>query len=420
VLLPTIAKGAIIRRPTVLSIADRLQTDRRAVQRLARLRDRYGDGLVLLRLPARREAVCLAPDDARRVLDETPAPFDAASFEKRAALSHFQPHGVLISHGADRVRRRALNDHALESESPRHSHAEFLGAAVRDAAARMRFAARARRALDWQTFNGEWVAMIRRVVLGADATNDRTITDLLTTLRRDANWAFLRPKRTTVRARFLALVHQCLLMADGDSLGGIAMRRARGGDTAVEDQVAHWLFAFDAAGITAFRALALLATHPEQRARARAETGGHTSDAFPYLRACLLDTVRLWPTTPMILRQTTVETTLHDTRLPAGTGVLIFAPFFHRDASRLPFADRFAPEIWLDSVGAATMPEQALVPFSAGPAICPGRQIVLLLTSVLLGELLSAERLRLISRHQLAPEFPLPATLNHFTLRFTV
>src|SRR4051812_35550110 len=113
VLLPTIAQGAIIRRPTMVRLADRLQLDRRAVRRLVRLRDRYGPGPMLIRLPGRTEAIVLSAHDVRRVLEETPDPFDPASDEKRAALDHFQPRGVLISHGAQRVARRALNDEAL-------------------------------------------------------------------------------------------------------------------------------------------------------------------------------------------------------------------------------------------------------------------------------------------------------------------
>ncbi len=44
VLLPTIAKGVIIRRPTMLRVAGALDLDRRAVRRMQRLRDRYGAG----------------------------------------------------------------------------------------------------------------------------------------------------------------------------------------------------------------------------------------------------------------------------------------------------------------------------------------------------------------------------------------
>lgn len=33
--------------------------------------------------------------------------------------------------------------------------------------------------------------------------------------------------------------------------------------------------------------------------------------------------------------------------MPANTGVIIFAQFFHRNGERLPYADRLSPELWL-------------------------------------------------------------------------
>src|SRR5215213_7883215 len=99
VALPTIAKGVILRRPSTVALAERLQLDRRAVRRMQALRDRYGTGPLLLPIPGRLQAVILDPEHVKRVLDESPEPFAAATVEKRAALSHFEPRGVLISHG---------------------------------------------------------------------------------------------------------------------------------------------------------------------------------------------------------------------------------------------------------------------------------------------------------------------------------
>jgi hypothetical protein len=53
VLMPTVAKGAIIRRPAVMAMAERLDLDRRAVRRLQRLRARHGTAPLMLRLPVR-------------------------------------------------------------------------------------------------------------------------------------------------------------------------------------------------------------------------------------------------------------------------------------------------------------------------------------------------------------------------------
>ncbi|MBV9778206.1 MAG: cytochrome P450 [Acetobacteraceae bacterium] len=101
----------------------------------------------------------------------------------------------------------------------------------------------------------------------------------------------------------------------------------------------------------------------------------------------MLDTVRLWPTTPLILRETTGPTEWRGGALPAGTGIVIFVPYFDRDPERLPFADQFAPEVWLDGQAEA----YGLLPFSAGPAACPGHNLVLLTASAMLARLLAAE-----------------------------
>lgn len=100
----------------------------------------------------------------------------------------------------------------------------------------------------------------------------------------------------------------------------------------------------------------------------------------------MLESVRLWPTTPAILRELTADITMSGVQFGAGSSVLIAVPAFHRDPDLLPFANEFAPDIWLDR-RAEQYPQ--LVPFSAGPAECPGRNLVLFVTSTVLANLLA-------------------------------
>ncbi|WP_376089052.1 cytochrome P450 [Roseomonas sp. CCTCC AB2023176] len=96
----------------------------------------------------------------------------------------------------------------------------------------------------------------------------------------------------------------------------------------------------------------------------------------------------------------------------AGTGVLILAPFFHRDRERLAQADQFLPEAWLE----ADPPDPGFMPFSGGPAACPGRDLVLTVGSAMIGALLS--HVEGLERPTLSEGAPLPAQLNPFALRF--
>lgn len=440
VVVPTLAKGVILRRPKVVAVAERFELDRRAVRRMQRLRDRYGAGPLMLRLPPGREqAVLLAPGHVGRVLDATPDPFSAASSEKRAALSHFEPDGVLISRGPVRADRRRYNEAVLDSSCPMHHLAARFRQVVDEEAAGLVAAVERSGVLDWPAFAVAWWRAVRRVVLGDGARDDQTVTDLLQELRADANWAFLQIRRLAIRDRFYARLDAHLARAEPGSLAAVMAQVPAHADTAPAGQVPQWLFAFDATAIASFRALALLAAYADYGARARAEAASAAGAAqgaseLPLLRAAVLEAVRLWPTTPMILRQTTGDTTWEAGVMPAGTGVLIFAPFFHRDDERLPYADRFAPELWLadttpapgpglpvtrgHAVGAEPATGWPLVPFSAGPAFCPGRNLALLMSSTMLAALLGPGPLRLASPAPLGAAGPLPGTLDNYALRF--
>jgi cytochrome P450 len=407
VVLPLFAQGLIVRRPRAVALAERLDADRRAIRRMSALRDRYGAGPVLLRLPLRDVAVVLSPSDVRRVLVDEAELFAPANREKRAALSHFQPDGVLISEGGERAARRAFNEAVLESDRPVHSLADELLPRAREEARDILDAARQAGTLSWDGFAPGWWRLVRRVVFGDRARDDERPTELLTRLRRDANWAFLKPRRRRLRARLHTELAKRLADAEPGSLAAQIAATPTSGETAAVDQVAHWLFAFDAAGMALFRALALLDANPFYRQRAL--------DDLPLLRAAVLESVRLWPTTPAILRDTTATTEWPSGTLPGGSAIVIFAPFFHRDSLRLPYADSFCPEIWLDG---RAQDEPALIPFSDGPAVCPGRNLVLLLTSSLLGALLEQDCLRNASGPALDGGSALPATLNPFGLRF--
>jgi cytochrome P450 len=421
VVVPTVAKGVIIRRPKVVATADRLELDRRAIRRMQRLRDTYGPGPLLLGFPGRSYSVILSPDHVHDVLEGSPEPFATAAAEKRAALAHFQPEGVLISHGPDRADRRRFNEAVLDVDRPMHRLAERFVVVVDEEADVLLAEARRRATLDWDAFADAWFRIVRRVVFGDAARDDHELRDVLDRLRSDANWAFLRPKRTALRRRFYAKLQAHLARGEPGSLAAVMAATPTTERTAPIQQVPQWLFAFDPAGMATFRALALLAAHPahpDQAARARAEVADRPGPArrdLPYLRACVLESLRLWPTTPMVLRETTTETTWEMGVMPAGTVVLIFAPYFHRDDRHLPSADRFHPELWLEDRSASDWP---LIPFSGGPAMCPGRNLVLLLGSAILTALLDDRDVRLSPPTRLDARRPLPATLDHFSLRF--
>jgi cytochrome P450 len=420
VLGPLVAEGLIIRRERIVNLMDRVDAQRRAIRRLQRLRDRYGDGPVLVALGGRRLAFVLSGTDARRVLDETPHPFAAATREKRAALSRFEPHGVLVSRGQVRERRRRYNEQILETSEPVHHLGERFSGVIDAEAAAMLNEARAAGSLGWDLFAATWWRIVRRIVLGDAARDDERVTDDLARLRGDANWGPLAPRRRRRRAGFLERLHLYVARAQHGSLAAHVAATPADGDVDPVQQIPQWLFAFDAAGMASFRTLALLDAHPAAAKAVREEIGSNAADGAartPLVRACVLEALRLWPTTPAILRDAAADTSFAAGALPAGSGVVIFVPYFHRDRRTIAGADSFNPHLWLgDSPGG----DGVLMPFSLGPGQCPGRNLVLLTTTSLLARILAAAHITQRHARPLRSASPLPATLSPFRLRFTV
>lgn len=418
VLLPTLGKGIFRRRPRMVAAAERFGLDSRAVRRLQALRKRYGDGPVILAVPFRTQAVVLSPDHAAAILAGAPEPFAPATREKYSALAHFEPRVSLISTPPERGPRRAFNDDILESGQAVHAMAGLFLPMVDDAAQRMLDGDDTD--LSWARFNAGWHRLVRRVVLGRQAEEDVELTDMLARLRAAANWAFLHPGKGRLLKRFRRRLREHLAHAEPGSLSERIAARPERGDAAPIDQVTHWLFAFEPAAMAAFRALALLQTHPEALERAVREANAPEArqGELPFLRACVLEALRLWPTTPTILRETTEPVTLGGGRLAKGTKLLIFAPYFHRDEAMVPNAHRFAPEHWLDGAAERRGAPPLFVPFSAGPAACPARHLVAMLTAAMIAAILRRRRLTLRHPARVDPARPLPGTLDPFSLAF--
>ncbi|KAK4121970.1 cytochrome P450 [Parathielavia appendiculata] len=416
VVAPTLAKGVIKRRPWIEAMAQHLGLDTDAVQLLQELRKKYGSGPLTLWLPFRTQVVLLDSKDVANVLNGTPIPYGSATKEKKSSLAHFEPNHILVAEPERRAQLRPVHEQALATSERVHPSADHFQRVINEEIGFLFPSADNETTLDWPTFSAGWFRIVRRVILGDAARSDDEVTNLLDDIRYRANWGFMAPANDTKLDAVQSQLSKYIQSAEPNSLVSRLPRDPSSKSPDLESQITHWLFAFDAVGIATFRALALLASHPDAQSKVAGEASINSkSAARPYARAVFLESVRLWPTTPAILRELNEDATLGGQQLAKGTGVVIFAPFFHRDTEKLEFADALAPEQWLGKEGEVDM-VRALVPFSAGPAICPAHRLVPMLAGLVMGEVVGKANVGLV-----APDLEsgklLPGTLDHSSIQ---
>jgi cytochrome P450 len=349
-----------------------------------------------------------------RVLANSPNIY-ADPRNKRDGMSHFQPGAVTISRGREWEERRRFNDTVLDyGRGPHRLGGVFLGIV------RSEFQPHGASALrKWKHFDALFGRIARQVIFGARARDDEEITCLLRRLMRQANrpWRFGRRHFD----QFYRKVNLYLGSTSHvePSLLGICVQTPHSDMTRVENQIPHWMFAtWETLATNTVRALALIASHPAQYQRVRDELSAanlsspHGIHGLAYLEGCIHEAMRLWPTTPMIVREVIDDDILCGDRLPYGMQVMVPNTFHHRDSERNPSADRFTPEQWLGE-----SPSPLFNHLSGGPQRCAGQDLALFLAKAVLATLLESSDVRL-DRPHLDPQSDLPRAFNYFAVRF--
>jgi cytochrome P450 len=411
--LPNYLQGTFTRSRFWVSVFSRLHPDPLAVRLVGRLRRKYRSDYLSLHLLADRALLVLDPAGIQSILERSPARF-AEPRPKRQGMSHFQPGAVTISRGAQWTERRRFNAGVLESRQRVHSLAErFLDIIVEEVDA-----VRVRERLEWKGFERLFERLALGLLFGRSARSATGLTRRLSKMMREGNRLFAL-RRSRHFDPYYAELRSHLARAEEGSLAALCRRVPSTPDTRVESQLTHWLFALkDTLALNTVAALALIATHPHAEARVREELGNGASwsaeglDGARYLEGCVQEGMRLWPTTPALVREAVADDSVCGRPVAAGTQVVILNGFNHRDRSAHDFADRFTPEHWLEGRG-----DFHFNHLSNGPQDCAGRYLALFVAKAVIARLLRGQRYSL-ERPSLDPGQPLPHAFNAFRARF--
>ena len=425
--LPSLLRGALIPQPFWTELATRLNTGQWAVATVERLSGRHDGRSLLLRGVLGETLLILTTDDVRRVLDSPVEVFALDAREKQRALEPFAPDALNASPPSLRVQRRPFNEAVLDFGHEPHQFAErFLAIVGQEITATLATAS----VLDYERSLAGFRRIARRCALGDAAADDTELSAEHSRLREDGNWLGLkvwrnRGRNARLRASMDERIRGYVDAAEPGTLVSLFPSAPQAQETHPNGQVPFWLMALDAVRTVVANALALLATYPAARADAVEEIAvadlAHGRGTLAglaglrFVRACVQESVRLWPAAPTLVRRTTSDTEWHGTTVPAGTRVLIPAAVFHRSRN-FPYANPLAPEIWLDGSGDS---DWSLNLFSRGGAQCAGRNLALVLATATLAELLRQAEFGLL-KPKLSPDHPLPYAMNPLTTRFAV
>jgi cytochrome P450 len=411
-LVPALARGLFSARENMVKLMAALEADARAIEAIAAIREAHpGQGVRLL---GGRLVLLWGTDAIREVLDQSADVYASDAGAKGKGMCHFQPDALTMSRGEEWRDRRAFNESVLATSESLHPYGDRFVGVVADEVERLELAD----GLTWQDWEGLFDHITLRVVFGDRARDEGKITALLDELMGEANRLVGLSENDTYFEFYGRLERQLRDPEPGSLLARFA-DAPQTDRTRVVHQIPHWIFAMrNTLGANAWRALAMIVADSEVERRAVEEgegadlSDGADVEALAYLGGCLSEAMRLWPTTPILARETTRETTLVGQKLDEGTQVMIFNTFNHRDSEQVEDADSFTPERW--STGERDYRFNFL---SNGSQDCPGGPLVYLLGKAVLANVVGRWDLSL-REPSLDSEQPLPYTLDPFETHF--
>ncbi|MEH0423561.1 cytochrome P450 [Streptomyces sp. B21-083] len=124
--------------------------------------------------------------------------------------------------------------------------------------------------------------------------------------------------------------------------------------------------------------------------------------AMPYTLQVFEESLRMYPSAPIVPRLTLKDTELGGYRVPSGSRVLVNLHNIHRHPAHWPDAERFDPGRFDSGEGRTPGKRHrfAYLPFGAGPHLCIGKHFALMEAHLLLAALLQRYEFRHLPSHR--------------------
>ena len=402
---PLILQGLFVRQKFWVQLFSLIQRDPQMERFCTRLRQHYNADLVYVRMLFTKSLLVLNHADAAQILRESPLVY-GPSRGKVSGMSHFQPGSVTLSTGAEWRARRACNDAALNFDAYADQSARLIAEEVQATCAE------AGDNLRWRHLDSLFERITLQIVFGPGVKDHATLT-ALRKMMRQAN-RFLTFRKSRHYDAFDAAIRNALRYPAPNSLVS-GCPHADPAITRPQNQVPHWLFAMrDTLAENTARTLAAVLADPAVHTQINDSingldlTQGASVQALTLLEASVQEAMRLWPTTPLLTRETLASAVLGQYVLPTGLQVILPNNFLHRDTESIPDAGRFQPARWQSRT------DYRYNHLSNGPQICAGKDLALFIAVAVIANLMKKRDWQL--KYPRLSSDEAPATHNHYRL----
>ncbi|MFT6328864.1 MAG: cytochrome P450 [Bermanella sp.] len=358
--IPLVLKGLFSRQKFWVNLFSAVHTDPQMLKFCRHLKKKYDTDAVYLRMLFSKSVLVLEQGIAGQVLANSPTVFGPAK-GKVSGMSHFQPDAVTVSTGEEWQQRRKFNEVALRFQQDKNHYANIIDKATEQACAE------AGEVLGYDHLDVLFENITLQIVFG-EGVRDNTVLLELRAMMRQSN-RFLTFKKSKHYDSFNKKISNALSHPRSTSLIGNCPH-ANAALIKPANQVPHWLFAMrdTLAENTACSLACLVSDAPGAvRLRALIEKGEFNAE----LEAGIQEAMRLWPTTPLLVRETLSSAALGNVVVGKGVQVILPNAFLHRDINTQADAEQFLPERW------KTATDLRYNHLSNGPQVCVGKDLAL-------------------------------------------
>lgn len=411
--LPSFLRGIFTRNHFWYMLWSRFHPDPLGLRFFSALRQKYKSDYLYLYMLNNKSLLVLDRAGIRHVLDNSPAIYADGKL-KRKGMSHFQPHALTISRGEEWAERRKFNEAVLNTGHYVHAYADSFLETIQQELAAPELSSSD---LQWDDFAALFERITAQILFGKGESATH-VTQPLNRMMHESNRVVgLRP--SPYADDLFQHIRQFLANPRQHSLAYLSKVTPSTPQTRVEHQLPHWLFAMkDTLAENVVPALALIVSHPQVEEKVRQEMASANLStpqgiaSLHVLEACIQEAMRLWPTTPLLVRESVVADTLEGITIAPGTQVVILTSFTHRDTQTQSDANTFSPHLWLNGQG-----DGSFYHFSNGPQKCAGKELALFVAKAVLATMLNNGHYRLIAP-ALQASGPIPQTFNPFIAKF--